>query len=118
MAGGPPVQPIARLPGEISRLLAEALTDFYRRRAEKPALTQIGNRSYPEPMKAAVGRSGLIFPTLSSTLEKILWAAAPAYALLAWRHNEAWRFLMSACLARSARPVLEGGGLALYELKR
>jgi len=30
----------------------------------KTALTRIGNRGYPEPMKAAAGRSGLISPTL------------------------------------------------------
>ncbi len=27
-------------------------------------------------------------------LERWLWAAAPAYAVLSWRHNEAWRFMM------------------------
>lgn len=38
---------------------------FQGKRGEKPALTQIANRGYPKPMKAAAARSGLISPTSS-----------------------------------------------------
>ncbi len=49
-------------------------------------------------------------------VERWLWLAAPAYAVLAWRHNEAWRFLMpvwpalALAAGRGARAAFSAGG--------
>lgn len=51
----------------------------------------------------------------ASKIERWLWAAAPAYAALAWRHNEAWRFLMPIwpafvlAASRATAAALSGG---------
>lgn len=54
--------------------------------------------------------------TPAGRLERWLWLAAPAYAALAWRHNEAWRFLMpvwaafALAAARAAAGAFAAGG--------
>ena len=53
--------------------------------------------------------------TTASGVDGCLWLDAPAYAALAWRHNEAWRFLMPVWPAlaltagRSAEGAFKGG---------
>lgn len=51
----------------------------------------------------------------ATAAERWLWTAAPAYVFLAWRHNEAWRFLMpvwpalALAAGRSAEGAFAGG---------
>jgi hypothetical protein len=51
----------------------------------------------------------------ATAVERWLWTAAPLYAAMAWRHNEAWRFLMPVWPAlaltagRAACGAFEGG---------
>jgi len=53
------------------------------------------------PLFLLLPTTGLILlaagrPSGASVVEKILWCGAPFYALLGWRHHEAWRFLAPA----------------------
>ncbi|MBI4061276.1 MAG: hypothetical protein HY403_07580, partial [Elusimicrobia bacterium] len=85
---------------------------------------------FPPPSSAFVhdGPGFIILPALglfalsrgrraaATTIERLLWMAVPAYAALAWRHNEAWRFLMpvwpalALAAGRAAAGAFTGGG--------
>jgi hypothetical protein len=91
-AEGDPVWPFLRLDAESAALAARYLRSNRWNFPPRPEFWLHDGPGFlvvPVLGLLALGRSGKPGRT-----ERWLWTAAPAYAALAWRHNEAWRFLM------------------------
>ncbi|UPT72863.1 MAG: hypothetical protein M0D55_13150 [Elusimicrobiota bacterium] len=114
IATGDPVWPFLRLDAESGALAARYLRSNRWDFPPKPGFfLHDGPGFLLIPVLALLA---LTRPGKPGRVERWLWWTAPAYAVLAWRHNEGWRFFMpvwpafALAAGRGARAAFAAGG--------